>query len=94
MPDLYTWIAGSIAVLALIVGVSIFGTVGTLVLIAISLLALATLGTATRARTRRANERRDPRFVPTDEVFRDPGRGELIRVHVDPATGERRYWKA
>ncbi len=30
-------------------------------------------------------------FRPTDEVFRDPGSGELVRVYENPATGERQY---
>ena len=28
---------------------------------------------------------------PTDEVFRDPGTGKLMRVHENPETGEREY---
>ena len=33
----------------------------------------------------------EPRFLPTTEVFRDPTSGRLMRVFVDPRTGERRY---
>jgi len=33
----------------------------------------------------------DPRFVPTGEVFGDPTSGRVMRVFVDPRTGERRY---
>ena len=35
--------------------------------------------------------RPEPRFQPTDEVFADPTSGALMRVFVDPGTGERRY---
>ena len=30
-------------------------------------------------------------FRPTDELFVDPSTGRLMRVYLDPATGERRY---
>jgi hypothetical protein len=33
----------------------------------------------------------EPRFVPTNEVFRDPTSGHRMRVFVDPRSGERRY---
>lgn len=33
----------------------------------------------------------EPRFHPTTEVFVDPTSGRLMRVYVDPYTGERRY---
>ena len=33
----------------------------------------------------------DPRFAPTSEVFTDPTTRHLMRVYVDPRTGERRY---
>ena len=33
----------------------------------------------------------EPRFRRTDEVFTDPTSGHLMRVWVDPGTGERRY---
>ena len=33
----------------------------------------------------------EPRFRPTDELFVDPTTSHLMRVHVDPRTGERRY---
>ncbi len=33
----------------------------------------------------------EPRFRPTDELFVDPTTQHLMRVHVDPRTGERRY---
>jgi hypothetical protein len=33
----------------------------------------------------------EPRFLPTNEVFMDPTSHRLMRVFVDPRTGERRY---
>ena len=33
----------------------------------------------------------EPRFQRTDEVFTDPTSGHLMRVWMDPRTGERRY---
>lgn len=33
----------------------------------------------------------DPRFQSTEERFRDPTSGTVVRVYVDPATGERIY---
>lgn len=33
----------------------------------------------------------EPRFAPTTEVFVDPTTHRLMRVYVDPRTGERRY---
>jgi hypothetical protein len=33
----------------------------------------------------------EPRFVPTTEVFVDPTSRRMMRVFVDPRTGERRY---
>jgi hypothetical protein len=33
----------------------------------------------------------EPRFLPTIEVFADPTSRRLMRVYVDPRTGERRY---
>jgi len=31
-------------------------------------------------------------FIPTEERFVDPTTGRRLRVYVDPATGERRYF--
>ncbi len=31
-------------------------------------------------------------FRPTDELFVDPTSGRRLRVYLDPATGERRYY--
>jgi hypothetical protein len=33
-----------------------------------------------------------PPFIPTEERFVDPTTGRRLRVYVDPATGERRYF--
>ena len=33
----------------------------------------------------------EPRFIPTTEIFVDPTSGRLMRVFVDPRTGDRRY---
>jgi hypothetical protein len=33
----------------------------------------------------------EPRFAPTNEVFVDPTTRVLMRVWIDPRTGERRY---
>ena len=33
----------------------------------------------------------EPRFLPTTEVFADPTSRRVMRVYVDPRTGERRY---
>jgi len=33
----------------------------------------------------------EPRFRPTNEAFVDPTSRRLMRVYVDPRTGERRY---
>ena len=33
----------------------------------------------------------EPRFRRTDEIFTDPTSGHLMRVWLDPGTGERRY---
>lgn len=40
---------------------------------------------------KRYHGRSNPRARPTGEVFRDPGSGEIMRVHEDPDTGEREY---
>lgn len=33
----------------------------------------------------------EPRFGPTPELFVDPTTGRLMRVYIDPRSGERRY---
>jgi hypothetical protein len=37
------------------------------------------------------DDRLEPRFRPTDERFVDPSSGRVMRVFIDPQTGERRY---
>jgi len=93
MPDVYSWIAVAIAALAFVLGIQVFGVVGGFVLIVVALSALTAAAALIGARARRRLARRDPRFQPTDEVFHDPSTGRVTRVHIDPATGERRYWK-
>jgi hypothetical protein len=94
MPDVYTWIAWSVAILALVLGTQLFGVSGAFLIVAVALLVLTTIGLAVGGRAKRRLERRDSRFQATEEIFRDPSSGELTRVHVDPETGERRYWKS
>jgi hypothetical protein len=36
--------------------------------------------------------RPDAPFRPTDELFVDPTSGQRLRVYLNPATGERRYY--
>jgi hypothetical protein len=93
MPDLYVWIAWAIAALGLVLGAQVLGVAGLLAVL-VAALCLLTVAVAVSGRRARGHlARRDPRFQATDEVFRDPSSGVLTRVHVDPATGERRYWK-
>ena len=92
MPDLYTWIAFAVGVLALIVGAQFVGVGMALLILVAALVLLTSAGMAAGRRTRRHLASRDPRFKATDEVFRDPASGDMVRVHVDPETGERRYW--
>jgi membrane protein implicated in regulation of membrane protease activity len=93
MPDIYSWIAVAVAVLAFVVGIQVLGVVGGFVLIVVALLTLTAATAFVGARARRRLARRDPRFRQTDEVFHDPSTGRVTRVHVDPASGERRYWR-
>jgi hypothetical protein len=93
MPDVYTWIAWAIAALALILGAQILGVSGLFLALVVAIVLLTFVGFASSRRAARHMARRDPRFQPTDEVFRDPASGVLTRVYVDATTGERRYWK-
>lgn len=92
MPDVYTWIAWAVALLAFVLGVQVLGVAGGFVLVVVVLLAVTAAAALVGGQARRRLARRDPRFRPTDEVFRDPATGAVTRVHIDPATGERRYW--
>lgn len=93
MPDVYSWIALAVAALAFVLGIQVLGVAGGFVLIVVVLGTLTAAAALAGGRARRRLARRDPRFRPTDEVFHDPATGEVTRVHVDPETGERRYWK-
>jgi len=93
MPDLYTWITWVIALTAFVLGAQVFGVTGALLAMIVAVVVVTVLATALGSRARRRLERRDPRFLATDEIFRDPATGEQMRVHSDPSTGERRYWK-
>jgi len=93
MPDVYTWIAWAVAVLAVVLGVQVLGVTGAVFVVVLAVILLTVASWTAGSRVRARLERRDPRFRPTDEVFRDPASGRLTRVHVDPETGERRYWK-
>jgi hypothetical protein len=91
--DVYTWIAMAVAATAFVLGIQVLGMTAGFVLIVVVLGAVTASAALVGANTRRRMTRRDPRFQPTDEVFHDPGSRGVTRVHVDPATGERRYWK-
>jgi hypothetical protein len=93
MPDVYSWIAIAIAAAAVILGAQLLGVSAVLVAVTVGgvMVAYVLFTSARRAAGRSA--RRDPRFEPTEEVFHDPASGAPTRVYVDPATGERRYWK-
>jgi membrane protein implicated in regulation of membrane protease activity len=92
MPDAYTLVAWAAAALAFALGVQILGVGGLFFALVVVLLAVTGAAGVLGRRTRRALNRRDPRFKPTSEVFRDTRTGATMRVHVDSATGERRYW--
>jgi hypothetical protein len=93
MPDVYTWMAVAVAALAFVLGIQVLGVAGGFVLIVVALSGLTAAAAFVGARARRRLARRDPRFERTDEVFHDPSTGRVTRVHVDPTTGERRYWR-
>jgi membrane protein implicated in regulation of membrane protease activity len=93
MPDVYSWIAVAIAALAFVLGIQVLGVAGGFILVVVALATLTAAAAFVGARARRRLARRDARFQRTDEVFRDPSTGRVTRVHVDPATGERRYWR-
>lgn len=94
MPDVYTWIAWAVAGLALILGLQVLGVEGLFIVIVIGLVILTAAGYLAGQGVRRRHRQPDPRFHPTQEIFRDPRTGQPMRVYVDESTGERRYWKA
>jgi len=91
MPDLYTWIAWAVAALAFVLGVQVFGVAGLLAVVIVALCLVTLAGSVAGRRVRRRHSRPDPRFLPTTEIFVDPTSRRLMRVYVDPRTGERRY---
>jgi hypothetical protein len=91
MPDVYTWIAWAVAVLAFVLGVQILGITGALVVAILAIVALTAAGWSAGRRFRARRSRLEPGFSPTDEVFRDPSSGRRTRVYVNSRTGERRY---
>jgi hypothetical protein len=93
MPDVYTWIAMAVAATAFVLGIQVLGVTGGFVLIVVVLGSLTAVSALAGSRARRSLARREPRFQRTDEVFHDPASGTVTRVHVDPGTGERRYWE-
>ena len=94
MPDVYTWIAWAIAGLAFVLGIQVLGVGGLFVAIVAGLVILTVAGYMAGRSVRGLHARPDPRFHPTQEIFRDPRTGQAMRVYVDESTGERRYWKA
>jgi hypothetical protein len=93
LPDVYTWVAWTVGVLAFVLGAQAFGVVGAIALVVLAILGLTLASWFAGERVRRRLARRDPRFRPTDEVFADPRTGGITRVYVDPESGERRYWR-
>jgi Flp pilus assembly protein TadB len=93
MPDVYTWIALAVAATAFVLGIQVLGVTAGFALIVVVVGSLTAAAALAGNRTRRRLARREARFQGTDEVFRDPSTGVVTRVHVDPNTGERRYWE-
>jgi membrane protein implicated in regulation of membrane protease activity len=92
MPDVYSWFALAIAALAFVLGVQVLGVTGAIAAIVVAVIGLTVAAWAGGRQVRRRLERHDPRFQPTQEVFRESRHGRTMRVYTDPATGERRYW--
>jgi Flp pilus assembly protein TadB len=93
MPDVYTWIALAVAATAFVLGIQVLGVTAGVALIVVVLGSLTAAAALAGSRGRRRLARRESRFERTDEVFHDPSSGNVTRVHVDPTTGERRYWE-
>ena len=91
-PDVATFVAWAVAVVAFFLGGRVLGVTGLLAILVLVVAAVLSIGWTTAGRARRRYRRYDPRFRPTDELFHDPVSGDPTRVYVDPATGERRYW--
>jgi hypothetical protein len=92
-PDLTNTLTWALGLMALALGVQLFGVAGSFFALVVALLVAVLVSRALGQRTRRRLDNRDPKFKPTNEVFMDHGSGTVMRVHVNPDTGERRYWK-
>jgi hypothetical protein len=92
IPDVSTWVAWAVAVVAFFLGAQGLGVTGLLAILVLAIVALLSFSWTTAGRARRRLGRIDPRFRPTEERFHDPVSGDPTRVYVDPETGERRYW--
>jgi hypothetical protein len=93
MPDVYSLIAWTIAALAFVAGTQVLGATAVLTLLLLALVGLTSYGFVSGRRARRTHSQAASRFEPTEEIFHNPGNDEVVRVHVDPETGERRYVK-
>ena len=91
MDDVFIWLQWTVALMALVIGAHVLGSVGLLAILAACVAALIYSGMASRARTARHAAPREEGLLATDELFRDPASGQLVRVHVDPRTGRRIY---
>lgn len=91
LPDVYTWIAWSVALLGFFLGAQTLGVTAALFLVVLAIVGLTVAGWLAGRRVRARMSRREPRFIATGEIFRDPSSGRPTRVYVDPQTGERRY---
>jgi hypothetical protein len=93
MPDVYSWIAWAVAALAFVVGAQVLGATAMLTLLLLALVGLTSYVFVSGGRARRRHGQAASRFEPTEEIFRNPGDDEVVRVYEDPQTGERRYVK-
>jgi uncharacterized protein (DUF58 family) len=93
MPDVYSLIAWTIATLAFVAGTQVLGATAVLTLLLLALVGLTSYGFVSGRRARRRRGQAASRFEPTEEIFHNPGDDGVVRVHVDPQTGERRYVK-
>ena len=92
-PDVYSWLTWALAGLGFVLGLQILGVSGLFTALVLVLLVVTGAAYLAGRRARNTLTRPDPRFKPTGEVFLDHSSGKVMRVHVDLATGERRYWK-
>jgi hypothetical protein len=92
-PDVYSWLTWALAGLGFVLGLQILGVSGLFTALVLVLLVVTGAAYLAGSRARNVLTRPDPRFKSTGEVFLDHASGKVMRVHVDKATGERRYWK-